>query len=295
VTAEDDPIRPDGPDFFCIGAQKAGTGWLYQQLRQHPDFWMPPMKELHYFDRMIGGSASERTLPLARNEADRIKIASERAENERDKGFVRKFSELSAQAALDLEAYAALFRARDRLVSGDITPGYSTLDESIISKIAARFPDAKVIFIARDPIERAWSQISMYVRRKLIKAFDPDDVDQISQHLELPEIQARSYPSETVRRWSRHISSDRFAVYFFDNLKSDPGQLRASIIGFLGGDPEKPSGSLPPGFNTKADKAKLARTPAAQRHLAQFFASELRACATELGGPAKLWPARYGL
>ena len=41
-----------GPNFLCIGAQKAGTGWLYEQLRSHSDFWMPPLKELHYFDRL---------------------------------------------------------------------------------------------------------------------------------------------------------------------------------------------------------------------------------------------------
>lgn len=29
------------PDFICIGAQKAGTTWLYEQLRRHPDVWMP--------------------------------------------------------------------------------------------------------------------------------------------------------------------------------------------------------------------------------------------------------------
>ena len=35
------------PDFLCVGAQKGGTSWLYRQLEAHPDFWMPPVKELH--------------------------------------------------------------------------------------------------------------------------------------------------------------------------------------------------------------------------------------------------------
>ena len=38
------------PDFLCVGSQKGGTSWLYGQLACHPDFWMPPVKELHYFD-----------------------------------------------------------------------------------------------------------------------------------------------------------------------------------------------------------------------------------------------------
>ena len=40
------------PDFLCVGAQKAGTSWLYRQLEPHPDFWMPPLKELHYLDSL---------------------------------------------------------------------------------------------------------------------------------------------------------------------------------------------------------------------------------------------------
>ncbi len=40
------------PDFVGIGAQKAGTTWLYHNLRAHPEIWMPPRKEIHYFNRM---------------------------------------------------------------------------------------------------------------------------------------------------------------------------------------------------------------------------------------------------
>lgn len=38
------------PDFLGIGAQKAGTTWLHEQLRAHPGIHLPPRKELHYFD-----------------------------------------------------------------------------------------------------------------------------------------------------------------------------------------------------------------------------------------------------
>ena len=38
------------PSFLCIGAQKAATSWLHKNLLEHPDVWMPPLKELHYFD-----------------------------------------------------------------------------------------------------------------------------------------------------------------------------------------------------------------------------------------------------
>jgi hypothetical protein len=37
-------------DFLGIGAQKAGTTWLAENLRVHPDVFIPERKELHYFD-----------------------------------------------------------------------------------------------------------------------------------------------------------------------------------------------------------------------------------------------------
>lgn len=37
------------PTFVCLGAQKSGTTWLYEQLRQHPQVRMPAIKELQHF------------------------------------------------------------------------------------------------------------------------------------------------------------------------------------------------------------------------------------------------------
>src|SRR3954453_13745340 len=100
-----------GPDFLCIGAHKAGSTWLYQQLDSHPDFWMPPVKELHYFD-----------------ELSRIpSVASARARDERDRRFLESIKCLSERSHIDLEGYASLFETKGFLLSGDITPAYSML------------------------------------------------------------------------------------------------------------------------------------------------------------------------
>jgi len=39
------------PMFFCIGAQKAGTTTLHYILNQHPEIFLPEIKEIHFFDR----------------------------------------------------------------------------------------------------------------------------------------------------------------------------------------------------------------------------------------------------
>lgn len=61
-------------DFLGIGAQKAGTTWLYAQLKQHPDVWMPMVKELHFFSfRSLGAFNAKglQTTPVPGWSADR--------------------------------------------------------------------------------------------------------------------------------------------------------------------------------------------------------------------------------
>src|SRR6266487_2559513 len=267
-----------GPDFICVGPQKTGTGWLYQQLESHPDFWMPPIKELHYFDQLSRP-------PLAN---------PPRPRDERDLCFLQSLKTLSARPHIDLENYARLFEPKGSLLSGDITPAYSMLSDEIIERIVDRFPNLKVIFLARDPVERAWSQLSMGVRLRNISPFDATDADDVIRNLLNPGVLLRSHPSKIVRRWRRYVRPDLFRIYFFDDLKENPAGLRRSILSFLGADPDKPSGSLSADYNGQAGREKLPLTDKVRSCVAQFFEEELKGCAAELGGPAKEWPARYG-
>ena len=40
--------------FVGIGAQKSGTTWLARMLAGHPDVFVTPVKEIHYFDHVRG-------------------------------------------------------------------------------------------------------------------------------------------------------------------------------------------------------------------------------------------------
>jgi hypothetical protein len=266
------------PDFICVGAQKGGTGWLYRQLALHPDFWMPPLKELHYFDQL---SRTQRAFPP-------------RCNDDRDLRFLQSINSLSARPHIDLENYARLFEPKASLLSGDITPAYSILSDEIIERVIGYFPDLKVIFLARDPVERAWSQLSMGVRIRTINPFDVTDIDEVLRNLLHPEVLLRSHPSTIVARWKRYVHPDQFHTYFFDDLERNPAELRRSILHFLGADPEKPSGRLRPDDNSKGGTEKLRFTDKVRSAVARFFEGELKACAVELGGPARAWPARYG-
>ena len=266
------------PDFLCVGAQKAGTSWLYRQCEPHGDFWMPPLKELHYFNKL---TKAKRANPP-------------RCRDERDIHFLESVSRLSARPYIDMENYARLFAHKGSRLSGDITPTYSMLNDEIIEQIVSYFPNLKVIFLARDPVERAWSQLSMGVRLGRISRFDATDPDAVIQRLLQPSVLSLSYPSKIVARWRRYVHPDLFRLYFFDDLERSPGELRRAILHFLGADPVKPSGRTTADDNRDAGRQKLRLTDKMRSRLAQFFKDELWACARQLGGPAREWPARYG-
>src|SRR6266702_6580876 len=128
---------------------------------------MPPFKELHYFDQL---SNVERA-------------SSPRCRDERDLRFLESIKSLSERPYIDLESYARLFEAKGSLLSGDISPTYSTLNDEIIQRVISYLPNLRVIFIARDPVERVWSQLSMGVRLGMISPFDVTDSDAVMRNL----------------------------------------------------------------------------------------------------------------
>jgi hypothetical protein len=272
------PTGGADPDFLCIGAHKAGTTWLYQQLDSHPDFWMPPVKELHYFDQL---SRVQRAAHL-------------RCRDERDSRFLERLKSLSAEPGIDLENYGRLFEPKASLFSGDISPNYSTLSDEVIRQVVGYFSNLKVIFLARDPVERFWSHLSMEVQYRQIEPFDATDINEVNRNLSRRGMLLRSYPSAVVARWKRYVDSEHFRVHFFDDLQNNPAELRRSILRFLGADPDKPGTGLTADYNSWTRMEKLRLTDGVRAHLAKVFKKELKTCAARLGGPARDWPARYG-
>lgn len=289
------------PDFIGFGAQKAGTGWLYDQLNHHPDFWMPPVKELRYFDkpgrkRMRSAEDFARDASSGRYARTVKNKPHRRPVEDRDIAFANELLALSA-GPLDLAGYGRLFRHKGSQISGDITPAYSKIEEDLVAQIAASFPDCRFVFMARDPIERFWSQVRMlrFGKEWKRRLSEPLDVETVRFILSSPDYAERSHQSRIVKRW-RHHAGDRVGVFLFDDLVADAADLRRRIVAFLGGDPDKPSGDLPPGYNRKAGQNRpTAMEPRVRAFLQAYFRDELIACAMLFGGAAERWPERHGV
>lgn len=287
-----------GPDFLCIGMMKTGTGWLFDQLQYHPDFWMPPVKEVHYLDRNEQrGVNAKKILDTARNKPkklERIKQSARRPWDERDFLFLEEMAGHRGGKP-DIALYASLFRHKNGKLSGDVTPHYGGLDEETIADVARGLPDARGVLLIRDPVARAWSAISM---QKRLDAFDVgilDNADRFRDYLRSNKVRKLSFPTQTLARWQKHAPRMKIATFFFDDIAERPAEVRRDILNFLGADPEKASGEIAAGYNKKSQARKMELTDDIKTLLVEHFRDELRACAAAFGGHAGKWAANYGV
>jgi hypothetical protein len=113
--------------FLVIGAQKAGTSWLHTMLSKHPQLRLPECKELHFWDW------------------------------NRSKGLRWYSQQFISSKNLTEDGSSQVFL-------GEITPCYAVLKDHHIQEIKTLFPKVKIIFVARDLADRAWSALCMELR-----------------------------------------------------------------------------------------------------------------------------------
>jgi len=280
-----------GPDFLCVGMAKAGTGWLGDQLRHHPQFWIP-FQELSYLGRDIPG------LRNANRRLQRVRQRGERRRLNADDPELLFLEEIVAHAGQprDLDRYISFFRHKGNLLSGDISPGYVMLEAGTVRSLVERLPDLRVVLLVREPVERAWSHICMWHRNGKFDGSTLNDLAQFREYLQETKVmQDAACPTRVIAHWRQFGPALHFRYYFFDDIAERPKQVRDAILEFLGADPDRAAADIPAGYNKKSQKGKLELTQPIQEALIEHFADEIRTCGRELGGPAAGWPALYGL
>lgn len=158
-------------NFWGIGAQKSGTSWLFYNLGRLPDFDLPPIRELHYFDQGKKYPSPDflfqtRLIDRMKNKAY-LREAIERIASSIGKGRIKdtRFYLKWYGADYNDNWYLSLFR-HFKGITGEITPSYSMLKKVDIQKMYALSPDAKLILMLRNPIDRAWSHYR-HIKKKI--------------------------------------------------------------------------------------------------------------------------------
>ena len=211
------------PNFLVIGAHRSGTTSLYYALAEHPQVFMSPVKETNFF-------------ALAN---DAIDLAS--TEFARERMLERSIS--------SADEYAALFRGSAGAIAvGEVSPLY-LYSRQAASNIKDSLPDARLVVILRDPVDRAYSA---FTRRNTGDQGAESFLDTVDREAAM---HARGEPTDRLTLvdgslYGRHLSEylklfnrDQIRIELYERLWSEDGGSREALHGFLGLEPS-PAGQV---------------------------------------------------
>lgn len=222
------------PSFFIAGNSKSGTSALYQFLKVHPEVFMCSPKEPNYFAR----------------------------------DFLRDPNPAGSFHAHDLAWYQGLFQdARPGQLCGEASAVY------LYSAVAAREihafnPDAKLIFILREPVSFLHSYHLQQLKNPVTEGEDEQDFEQAlaleplrRQGQRLPKgclVPELNYYTERIR-YAEHLQRyldvfDRLNVLIliYDDFRRDNVGTYRQVLSFLGLAP-----GFTPDFRTVNEGSKL--------------------------------------
>jgi len=189
------------PNFFIVGAPKAGTSALYRYLDQHSQIYMSTRKEPHYFS---------------------IKTVSE---NDSRKPIRSK------------KKYLSLFNnvKKEKIVCEASTSYLS--DPEAPKLIREIIPQAKILISIRDPIERAFSAYLMIRNSGLVEpTFHKQLQLELNQKMDLDKPNCHLYAglySENILRYLNIFGSNQIKTIIFEEWITNPQKTIEEIIEFL--------------------------------------------------------------
>lgn len=204
------------PNFFIIGAAKSGTSSLADYLGQHPDVFMPALKEPNYF-------AFEGSLQIPKGPAP-ARVLEELLYNWSAVGedeYQRLFEDVTHQRAVGEASVRYLYFER--------APG----------NIKAQVPHARLVAVLRDPVGRLNSHYNMNRQKQLeplglLEALDAEphriadgwgwDWHYAAMSTYVPQLQ----------RYYALFGRDALAVYLYDDFVAEPVETIRSICRHIG-------------------------------------------------------------
>lgn len=180
------------PDFLGLGAQKCGSTWLYYMLRKHPGLYVPPVKELHFWDQ---------------------------------------------NRAHGLDWYRAQFAdAPEGAKTGEVTPAYAILPPQAVAEVRREFPEARLVYLMRNPVERAWSGALMAVTKA---EMTPDEASDrwFIDHFRSAGSTARGDYETCLRVWLSAFPTEQLRCFLYDDVLAEPRGVLTETARHIGVDP----------------------------------------------------------
>jgi hypothetical protein len=220
------------PHFLGIGAQKAATSWLWKNLGAHPDVWMPPFKELHYFDHLyVPAHRAWTTWGLKNNVTNSLKWYFRDTETP-DLDYVKYLVELASDDLFTEAWYASAYawKGADGKLLGEITPEYCMIGREGIAYVRRFLGNIKLIYFIRDPVDRAFSQLFMNARRRKLSNLNARDWDELfSENVVFNRGDYRAYVPE----WESVFQPENILYIPYGAVGEDPKGVLSTVEDFL--------------------------------------------------------------
>lgn len=195
---------------FIGGASKSGTTALYYYLKQHPDIFLPEKKELHYFSR-------PELLERVGGPGDRFVVN---------------------EVPSSLDDYLAFYSGcQNSKTCIDISPSYLTFPGSA-ERIKKIFPDAKMVFVLRNPADKAFSQ---YVHLRSVcrenldfeQALDAEAERKKYKYSDMWLYRESGFYADRLQSFISCFGSDSMRVYLFEEFVKDQHSIVHDICDFF--------------------------------------------------------------
>jgi len=198
------------PNFFVIGAARSGTTSLDQYLAQHPEIFITTRKESHYF-------AADQFPPCTGPGDEGIRNL-----------LVR-----------DADAYAELFAgAAGKKAIGESSAFYLHLPGTA-ERIAQAVPDARIIMLLREPVDRTHSAYMFLARDgretlSLEQGLEREEERKLKGFEPMWRYKALSFYYEHVRHYVEVFGEQQVKVLLYEEFYTNPAQALRDVFTFLG-------------------------------------------------------------
>ena len=187
------------PNLFIIGAMKSGTTYLHDLLSAHPEIFMSKIKEPCFF-----------------------------VKNAELKKFAPSMWNMGISENHD--KYCQLFEnvTSEKIVgeSSTLYTKFPTLSD-VPEKIYSFNPDARFIYVMRDPIERTLSHFwhNVRVESRMVDIYEGIKSD--------PHYMNVSYYALQIKQYLKYFDKNQFFFCTFENMVKDPENMLRNIFDWL--------------------------------------------------------------
>lgn len=223
----------NAPNFFIVGAAKAGTSSIGDFLSKHPEVYISPIKEPHFFSTDL-------------RMADFRSDYRDRASFDVDTYLANHPLPFKHIAHIDEQShYQELFReARNEKAIGELSTGY--LYSNCAAENIFKFnPDAKIIMVLRQPVERAYSHYLMNIRD--LWDYDSAFINALERDFSSSEKgwgKSHMYVElglyfEQVSRYLKRFPESQIKIFLYEDFRNNPVEFIKDIYEFLEVDPSE--------------------------------------------------------